>query len=280
MDRRLVITADDLGVDADTNATIVELMRDGLVSATTLIPVAPAAADAVHRLRAAGLGAPRLHVALSSGREWADQGWRPIASGVASLTEQDGTLPVDAAVAEHRATVPDVTRELGAQLAWMHDLGVPPPALDSHSGTLYGIHGRSLADTAVDFCAEHGLDFRLPCRLGTVLGLAVRGLRAAHRGAVSRADELGVRIPELLLSSWLPGGMIPSYGALRAEVIAQLRRLPAGTSELIVHPAPRSAVARMRPGDGRKRVWELRLLRDPAFHRALRGERVSIVPAW
>ncbi|WP_324652647.1 ChbG/HpnK family deacetylase [Georgenia sp. H159] len=280
MDRRLVITADDLGVDPDTNATIVELMRDGVVSATTLIPVAPAAADAVHRLRAAGLGAPRLHVALSSGREWAEQGWHPIASNVPSLTEPDGTLPVDAAVAEHRATVPDVTRELHAQLGWMRDRNVLPPALDSHSGTLYGIHGRSLAGTAVDFCAAHGLDFRLPRRLGTVLGLAVRGLRAAHRGAVRRADELGVRIPELLLSSWLPGGLIPCYGLLRAEVIAQLACLPRGTSELIVHPAPRRSVARMRPGDGRKRVWELRLLRDPAFHRALRREGITIVPAW
>jgi len=280
MDRRLVITADDLGVDPDTNATIVELMRDGIVSATTLIAVAPAARDAVERLRGAGLGAPRLHVALSSGREWQDQGWHPLASDVGSLTEPDGTLPTDAAVAEHRATVPDVARELDAQLTWMRDLGVPPHGLDSHSGTLYGLHGRSLAATAVDFCAAHGLGFRLPRRLGTLLGLAVRGLRTAHRGAVRRADELGVRIPEVLISSWLPGDLVLSYGQLRSEVLAQLRSLPRGTSELMVHPAPRAAAARMRPADGRKRLWELRLLRDPAFHRALRREGITIVPAW
>ncbi len=279
MDRRLVITADDLGVDSDTNATIVGLMEDGLVSATTLIPVAPAAQDAVERLRAADLPAPRLHLALSSGKEWAT-GWRPLATGVDSLTGPDGTFPVDAAAAEHRATAEHVERELTAQLDWMRDSGLEPPALDSHSGTLYGLHGRSLAGTALDFCAAHGLDFRLPRKLSTMLGLAVRGLRAAHSAAVDRADALGVRLPDLLISSWLPGRLILSYAQLRAEVAAQLRRLPAGTSELIVHPAPLSAAARMPTGDGRKRLWELRLLRDPAFHRALRRENITIVPAW
>lgn len=278
MQRQLVITADDLGADADIDAAVVDLLQDGLVSATTLIPVAPAAADAVTRLRAAGFVSPRLHVALSTGREWA--GWRPLAPDVSSLTGPDGALPVDGGVAEHRAAPEDVVREMEAQLGWMRAAGLRPRALDSHSGTLYGLHGRSLAGTAVAFCAEHGLDFRIPRRLGPVLGRAARGLRASHRAAVAQADELGVRLPEVLLSAWLPGRLTLSYPQLRAEVLAQLRRLPPGTSELIVHPAPRTAAARLAAGDGRKRLWELRLLRDPAFHRTLRREGITVVPAW
>src|SRR5699024_12288316 len=64
MDRRLVITADDLGVDPETNATIVELLRDGLVLASTWIPVEPAALDGVPRIKAAGVAPPRLHLTL------------------------------------------------------------------------------------------------------------------------------------------------------------------------------------------------------------------------
>src|SRR5699024_11026201 len=75
------------------------------------------------------------------------------------------------------------------------------------------------------------------------LGLAVRGLRRAHRSAVERAGALRVRLPESLVSSWLPGRMVLSYGQLRAEVLHQLRRLPAGTSELLLHPSPGSAAA-------------------------------------
>lgn len=278
MTRRLVITADDFGIDPGTNAAIVDLMSDGLVSATTLMPVAPAAADAVARLRHAGLPAPRLHMTLSS--EQRLPAFRPLASDVPSLVDDDGAFPFDAAVAERRASVPDVARELLAQLDWMHSLGLRPTALDSHAGTLYGLHGRSLAQTALEFCAHHQLSFRLPRTLGRALGLAVRGLRAAHRAAVTRADALGVRLPEMLVSSWLPGAMVRSYPQLRAEVIFQLRRLPAGTSELIVHPAPLSARSWLTAGDARKRWWELRLLRDPAFHRALRRSDITVVPAW
>lgn len=278
MARRLVITADDFGIDPGTNATIVDLLSDGLISATTLMPVAPAAADAVARIHRAQLPAPRLHMTLSS--EARLPAFRPLASDVPSLVDEDGGFPFDAAVAERRAAAGDVARELHAQLDWMHDMGLRPPGLDSHSGTLYGLHGRSLAQTALEFCATHQLDFRLPRTLGWALGLAVRGLRTAHRGAVARADTLQVRLPEVLVSSWLPGAMIRSYGQLRAEVLLQLGRLPAGTSELIVHPAPLSASSWLSAGDARKRWWELRLLRDPAFHRALRRHDITVVPAW
>lgn len=276
MDRRLVITADDLGVDPATNATIVELLEEHLVSATTLIPVAPAAMDAVQRIKAAGLAPPRLHLTLSSARELPP--WRPFASDVGSLTGADGAFPIDAATAERQAAVPEVARELGAQLSWMHRMGVPPPGLDSHSGTLYGLHGRSLASAAVDFCAANDLTFRLPRALGRLLPLAVRGLRRTHQGAIQRADALGVRLPQALAGSWTPGHLVVSYSQLRAEVLHQLRRLPVGTSELIVHPT--AATSRLPRVEARKRAWELRLLSDPAFHRTLRREGIEVVPVW
>ena len=278
MERKLVITADDLGVDPDTNATIVELLREGLISATTLIPVASAAEDAVRRIRQARLPAPRLHLTLSSSREMPP--WRPLSREVASLTGPDGTFPTDAGVAERRASLSDLATELLAQLRWMHRAGLRPAGLDSHSGTLYGLRGRPLAAAAVEFCAANGLGFRLPRTLQRSAGLAVRGLRRAHRSAVQQADSLRVRLPELLVSSWLPGRMVLSYAQLRTEVLHQLRRLPAGTSELLLHPSPASAAQWLPAAEARKRLWELRLLRDEVFHRALRRQSIEVVPAW
>lgn len=278
MERKLVITADDLGVDPDTNATIVELLREGLISATTLIPVACAAQDAVGRIKQAGLPAPRLHLTLSSSREM--PAWRPLSAGVRSLTGQDGTFPIDAGIAERAATLKDLSTELFAQLRWMHQAGLQPAGLDSHSGSLYGLRGRSLAAAAVEFCAANDLGFRLPRTLQRTLTLAVRGLSRAHRRAVQQADSLRVRLPEVLVSSWLPGQLVLSYGQLRAEVLHQLRRLPAGTSELILHPSPASAAQWLPAAEARKRLWELRLLRDDVFHRALHRSGIQVVPAW
>ncbi|WP_164737409.1 ChbG/HpnK family deacetylase [Georgenia sp. SYP-B2076] len=279
MTRHLVVTADDLGLDADTNRSIVGLMREGLVTATTLITVAPAAADAVRRVLAANVPVPNLHVTLTSAREF--RPWRPLAPDVASLTDASGAFHIAPARVGARASADDVVREMAAQLRWMHTAALRPAVLDSHSGSLYGVRGRSFLSAALDFSAEHGLGFRLPRRLPGLVGCVVpRRLRRRYEDAVAGAEARGVRLPETMVSSWLPGTLVLSYAQLRASVLAQLRRLPEGVSELMLHPAPPSAARRLHPAEGRKRVWELRLLRDPLLARTLRRERIELVPAW
>src|SRR5690625_7012377 len=65
MSRRLVITADDLGRDEATDATITSLAADGLITATSLIVLSPHAAAALGPIRDLGLD-PGLHATLSS----------------------------------------------------------------------------------------------------------------------------------------------------------------------------------------------------------------------
>src|SRR5690625_5448987 len=71
MSRRLVITADDLGRDEATDATITSLAADGLITATSLIVLSPHAAAALGPIRDLGLEdrkSTRLnssHVAIS-----------------------------------------------------------------------------------------------------------------------------------------------------------------------------------------------------------------------
>ncbi|MFH5824155.1 carbohydrate deacetylase [Georgenia sp. AZ-5] len=279
MTRQLVVTADDLGLDVETNEAIVDLMSDGLVTATTLMTVAPAAADGVERVRAAGLPAPRLHVTLTSAREF--RPWRPLAADVPSLTDGDGSFHADPRLFASAVTPEHVLREMTAQLGWMHREGLRPAALDSHSGSLYGARGPALMSTALRFSAEHDLGFRLPRRMPRIADVLWRGrARRRYDEAVAHAASLGVRLPETMVGCWAPGRLLASYAQLRASVLTQLRFLPEGVSELIVHPAPAAAAARLHGGEGRKRLFELRLLRDPAFRRTLRREGIQLVPAW
>ncbi len=280
MTRQLVITADDLGVDPDTNATIVELLAEGSISASTLITVAPAAEDAARRVLDAGVVSPHLHVTLTSSRGF--DPWRPHGTHVPSLTDHRGHFHLQAGLLGRHGEPAHVQHEIGAQLRWMHDAGLRPRAIDSHSGTLYGFRGRSFLHTAIDVSADHGLGFRMPRRSdGRGVGLALRGpLRTRHGHAVALAEARGVGLPETITTCWLPGRLILSYAQLRAHYLSQLRALPEGTSEMFLHPTPERS-ARQYPGpDGRKRVWELRLLRDPVFTRELERQDIRIVPAW
>jgi hypothetical protein len=271
--RRVVITADDLGREEETTAVIAALLADGYVSATTLITVSPAAAGAAALARDLAV-TPHLHITLTS-----EQGlppWRPLA-GPSSLVDRDGRLG-DVAVAQ-RARLADIRREMDAQLAWMGEHGLAPPAADSHAGVLYGLSGDGSRLTEVlAWCARHGLAFRLPRDAVPWWGGPLPPpLAAAHEQAVRFADALGVPLPATIVTNRHRADELGGYEQLRAEMLDLLAGLPEGTSELFLHPSSAAAV----PGpDGVVRVWEARLLRDPVWHQALAAEGVEVVTHW
>ncbi|HEY1106546.1 MAG TPA: ChbG/HpnK family deacetylase, partial [Agromyces sp.] len=153
MTRRLVITADDLGREAGSALAIAELAADGAITATTAIVVGPAVEEGVAAVTASGL-VPHLHATLSS--EGGMTPWRPLTTG-RSLVTADGTLPDDPVAVGQRAQPADVAAELAAQLAWLHARGIRPAAVDSHSGTLYGLTGCSFLGEALALAARHGM---------------------------------------------------------------------------------------------------------------------------
>lgn len=245
MSRRLVITADDLGRDPGTNATIAHLVAEGLVSATTIIPVSPHADEALESVR--GTLVPHLHVTLSS---------------------EDG-LPAWPLLADGEG----LEAELEAQLAWLRERDVHPVAADSHAGTLYE---PARLPVALEWCARHSLAFRLPRDASLHFDRPPpEPLASAHAQAVAYADALGVALPAAILTNRRSAGEWGGYDALRGHLIGQLRRLPEGTSELFLHPSTGDDEA-----GGPVRAWEARLLRDPAWHAALEREHIEVVDGW
>lgn len=274
MTRRLVITADDFGREPATTETIAALLADGCVSTTSLIAVAPGAEDAVRR--AADLGVvPRLHVTLSADR--GQPPWRAL-SGVSSITDPDGALADDPALTTSagRGWVADAIREADAQLDWMHSRGLRPVAADSHAGTLYGLYGAGdILGAALQWCARNGLAFRLPRDPTLYFGAALPDLLARrHAQAIALADDLGVPLPQAIVTNRLSANDLGSYEGLRDRCLRLLSALPEGTSELFLHPSREEAA----PGPaGIVRAWEARLLRDPKWLDALDAEGIEVV---
>lgn len=267
--RRLVVTADDLGRDPVSTATVLGLLAEGHVTATTLLVVGPGAADAAAGAAALGV-TPRLHATLTSEHDLPP--WSPLSrrmlDGAAHLAADPHLL--------QDLTEEDVAAELTAQLAWMRGAGLHPGGADSHAGTLYGLTGTSWLELTLRWCAEHGLAFRLPRDLAPYLGAPPPGdLAARHREALALADALGVPLPATTLTNAGSAVELGSYETLRDRTIEMLDRLPEGTSELFLHPAEGL------PGEtGRTRAWEAQLLRDPAWRAALDAARIELVPDW
>ncbi|MEV0583192.1 ChbG/HpnK family deacetylase [Nonomuraea sp. NPDC050310] len=274
MTRRVVITADDLGREPGTTEIIADLLAEGQVSATTLITVSPEAEEAARRVGRLGV-LPRLHLTLTS--EGGLPRWRPLSAG-ASLADPDGTLTDDPFTLGARGEVADVLAEADAQLGWMRERGLPPVAADSHAGTLYGLHGRSWLGEALEWCARHGLAFRLPRDAEPWFGGPLPAPYAeAHEKAVAHADALGVALPQTIATNRRGAADLGGYEQLREDYVRRLGALPEGTSELFLHPSREDAV---RGPDGVVRVWETRLLRDPVWHAALQAEGIEVVGTW
>ncbi|MFC7406293.1 ChbG/HpnK family deacetylase [Georgenia alba] len=276
MTRRLVLTADDLGRDPATNDTVLALLAEHAVSATTLVPVSPDAADAARRARVLR-ARPRLHVTLTG--EQGRPAWAPLTAG-ASLTGPRGALLEDPHELAAGLERDDLVAELDAQLGWMRTQGFVPAAVDSHAGTLYGLHGAQshwVADEALAWCARHGLALRLPRDLAPYAGTPVPDALAGHHArAVALADGLGVPIPAAILTNRRTAADLGSYEALRADLVARLETLPDGISELFLHPVDEAD----RAGRDPVHAWEARLLRDPAWHGALSHHGIEVVAGW
>lgn len=150
--RSLVLHADDYGMNPAVTAGILQSLRMGVLTSTSMLVNAPGSAaacplwkelaceQAEHRLpsaeRRAGLGDDLasfdlgIHLNLTQGR--------PLTSGYpAALLTADGHFPgIGAAFRHLRRPIPSVQQavhgELQAQIEWMIDAGLPPTHLNGH----------------------------------------------------------------------------------------------------------------------------------------------------
>ena len=288
MSRRLVITADDVGLDLPAVRAVADLARAGRLTAVSIIPMAASATRALAQIgRVNGVasrdvpgGRPPVSIGLHATftSDLAPGNWGP-RSARASLkqpeTGQFHSRVVDfAAVARPE----DVLAELRAQIAWFRDAGVNPTHLDSHHGAIYGLAGPSFLRVALQACAENGLALRMPRRIPAEVWVS-RTARLAHERAVAAADELGVALPETITTEWRPGDALAGYAELRHSYLTMLRRLPEGLSEIFLHPSPPPARGADIPPWLAKRVWEHRLLQDDEFSDTLSAEGIEVV-SW
>ncbi|MFD2795314.1 ChbG/HpnK family deacetylase [Promicromonospora vindobonensis] len=304
MTRSLVVTADDAGTDPDADREIAALLAGSPLTAVGVITAHP-----VHwreqepqpwfaERSAAQDG--RMQDGPTQDQPSPDEPApdEPANPGATRAVELFARSAPDVAPGVHVVLPPhapeggfdDVVDRVAAQVDALDRatavVGSPAPdRLDSHAGTLYGLEGRSYLAEAIAVCARRGLAFRLPRGL-ELYGdddpvLATAAVRSRHASAVAAADAAGVRLPRVIATHRGGDAEIRDYGTLRDHYLRLLERLPEGTSEVFLHPAPDTARLRaLSAGWWRKRTWELRLLGDPVFIREIERQGIDLVARW
>lgn len=280
--RAIILNADDFGMCHAANTAIIDLLAAGhLDSTTVMVPCAwsPEALAFAASRTDLDIG---VHIVLTS--EWTRYRWRPLTGTATSLVDASGFFPADVAAVETGASDDDVAAEIAAQLQAALDAGVDVTHLDNHMGSVYGlVTGRDFLRPVFELAARNGLPFRLPRSMDGVGEDAA--LQAKLDDAAAAADAFGVEIVDRLWTHpfELLGEGTPdeeTYEQVRDGFIALLRAVPAGVTEIYLHPMVHDEELRAAVDfSAAKRGYELRLLSDPAVLQAIADESLVRV-SW
>lgn len=221
--RRLIVNADDFGLDVAVNEAVERAHRDGVLTTASLMVGAPALADAVERARrlpALGVG---LHLVLADG---------PAVSPperIPDLVDARGRFGDRMARDGVRFFfLPRVRRQLAieieAQFAAFAATGLPLDHANAHKH--FHLHPTVLG-LMLSIGARYGLRaVRIPSEPGTAPLLAP--WLALMRRRLARAG---------LLHNDQVYGLAQSGAMDEAAVLAAIAKLPEGLSEIYLHPA-------------------------------------------
>ncbi len=234
--RRLIVNADDFGLHAAVNRGILAAHTEGIVSSTSLMAGGAAFDDAVRIARHCPQLGVGVHLTLVGARPVL-----PVAE-VSSLLDEAGDFYGSYPLFIKRflrgkIRLAEVERELAAQIDRVRMAGIQPSHLDSHQHlhVLPGIGGLVL-DLARRFSIRA---IRIPAEPVAFIGATPATVgRLVGRGGLTMLANLfrqhaaaaGIRTSDNFF------GMLAGGQLTEPAILAILRRLPPGDSELMTHP--------------------------------------------
>ena len=139
--------------------------------------------------------------------------------------------------------------------------------------------------TMVELAAGLRLGFRLPASIkdiafgNTMLGIGTEAeaTRAAAAQAVEFAAANGVALPDHLLPNEWGGPQDESYENFREYLFDHYASIPAGVTETYLHPALESEELKAACDTWQHRVWEYRIMRDPATKQHIEAHGIKLI---
>jgi predicted glycoside hydrolase/deacetylase ChbG (UPF0249 family) len=231
--RRLIVTADDVGLHPGMTEGALVAHRDGIVTACSISANGRHLEDAAARLREDPGLARGVHFTLV--------GEAPVSppGRVRSLLGRDGRfldgwLALARRHALGRIDLDEVELELRAQVARLRSVGLDPVHANGHQHlhVLPGIFGRVLR-----IAAEEGIAYlRIPRETASAPGLTARRLALAGLEGCGRLAQraIAAQATRFVIADATPG--LALAGHLDAEALVGLLSGVPDLAELVVHP--------------------------------------------
>ena len=258
---RLIVNADDLGISEGVNRGILEAHEAGAVTSASVMVNLPAFDHAVRSARAAPALGTGLHFNLLAGR--------PLTPALSLVDPRTGAFLPFRALAwralSGRIDSDEVFVECAAQLKRLRDTGLRITHVDSHRH----VHVLPGIRPAVQRAAKEAgvAQVRVPVRPA---GGAPRSAIAAAKDVLLAASfRVASRAAPARTTVRFEGISLMGGDGFESGLLALVAALPAGVTELMVHPGYDDAELASVDDYRRPRKTELRALRSPAVLAAL-----------
>jgi hopanoid biosynthesis associated protein HpnK len=242
--KHLIVTADDFGLAPEVNAAVELAHRDGILTAASLMVAAPAAADAVARARRLPALRTGLHLVLVDGTPALPPDELP------NLVDADGRLRLDMVrLGLEICARPSVRAQLRAEIeAQFRAYQVTGLALDHVNAHKHFHLHPAVANEVISVGLRHGMRaLRVPHEPAAVLA-KVEAVRASPdfiapwtRLLARRVRRAELRAPDNVFGLAWSGAMSV------ARLNGLLSHLPAGCTEIYLHPATRDGFTNCAP---------------------------------
>ncbi|MGN1417695.1 MAG: ChbG/HpnK family deacetylase [Acutalibacteraceae bacterium] len=275
MSKYLIINADDFGYNEQQNAAIEELLKNQLITSTSVLTVAPKAKQAVDFSNENNIDVG-VHLTINS--DYEDKKWQ-------SLSDADSFkngLPHNQKELIFKTARKDVRNELECQYRFITENGGTVDHADNHCATLYGINGRRFYLDAFDFCAQHSLPYRFPKTSGFLerqLGRSVPGIAKKYQSMIVHAGQKrGVKMLDDLVSNPWSMSRIKDYNTLEKYYLDAVDHCIDGVTEMFLHPALPIEESQNQ-GEWQKRVFEYQILKSGCLLERAKQKGVIVV-SW
>lgn len=262
--RRLLVTADDFGLSPEVNAAVEIAHRNGVLTEASLMVGAPAAAEAVAVARRNPGLRVGLHLTLTDGAPVLPAAALPALVGAGGRF-RDGMAGVGLTLAVSAPARRQLAAEIAAQVVAFRATGLVCAHLDAHRHfTLHPVIGA------------------LACRIGAAAGVPRVRVPWEPPSLVPGAPWALWPFAQLLARAARRHGLwaadrvvgLAWSGAMTADrLLWVLPRLPAGCTEVYLHPATADGIAGGAPGYRYRD--ELAALVDPRVRAAVAALRAG-----
>jgi hopanoid biosynthesis associated protein HpnK len=275
MDKRLIVTADDFGMNLAVNEAVEQAYNDGVLTCASLMMKGAATQDAIERARRMkGLGVG-LHLTLADGRPTAPR------NQVRGLIDHDGRFRNDLVGSGIRWFFNplirlQLAREINAQFQAFVATGLVLDHVNCHKHLHFH---PTVTAMIISIGRRYGmLAMRIPDEPRNVLMAATPGaeIPKSRLGPVLRLMRRRARRAKLAQNDHIFG--LAWSGAMTEErLLALIPHLPDGLNELYCHPANADASEIRRGVAGYKYREELAALLSPRVRQALNDNDVTLV---